>query len=309
MRKILVMFLVVLALLTMAQECQTGPGEDLTNPFVGGQQGLQISFEQDRPPESVTDESSWPFYVDLILKNMGESYVEGTDVNIQISGLQSDLFGVTDADLRKEGIDEDIFAHEKEEGRTIEPAEVYVSFGEFNYIPDLETNYGPIDVRAEVCYEYSTQAVALGCVLRNPTDPPEQAYCDVSSEKNIYNSGAPLQISNFVESASGANRIKYVFTIEHVGPGRFFAPDSDCSDKQRSEHKVLFSIDSSVANLNCQPGIGGKEGEIYLGRDGKADISCVQQTESGSDFLDQIRIKVTYDYLQIQEVPFLVKAD
>ncbi len=310
MRKILVMFLVVLALLTMAQECQTGTDEgDLTNPFVGGQQGLQITFEEDRPPESVTDGDSWPFYVELILKNMGESYIEGEDVNIQLSGLQADSFGVTDADLIKKGIDQDIFAVEKEEGRTIEPAEVYVTFGEFNYLPDISQNYGPFDIRAEVCYKYSTQAVALGCVLRNPTDPPEQAYCEVSGEKNIYNSGAPLQVSNFVESASGSNRIKYVFTIEHVGPGRFFSPDSGCSDKLRSENKVHFSIDSNVANLNCQPGIGGKEGEIYLGRDGKADVSCIQQTESGSDFLDQIRIKLTYDYLQTQEVPLLVKAD
>ncbi len=310
MKKSIILVVVVLALFTILG-CETQNGEnELNNPFVGGSQGLQITFEQDRPPEAVTDDRSWPFYVELILKNMGESYVEGSDVFIQISGLQSDAFGVSDSDLRKDGIDQDIFSVEKEEDRVIEPAEVYVTFGEFNYVPDLNTNYGPIDVRAEVCYEYSTEAVALGCILRNPTNPPEQAYCEVSGEKKIYNSGAPLQISNFVESPSGSDRIKYVFSIEHVGPGRFFSPGSKCFDQQRSENKVHFSIVSGVANLNCQPvSGGGKEGEVYLGRDGKADVSCVQETEVGSDFFDQITVELTYDYLQTQEVPLLVKAD
>ena len=310
MRKLLVMFLIILALLTMAQECQTGTEDgDLKDPFVGGTEGLQISFEDGRPPEFVSDGGAWPFYIDVVLKNLGESYVEGSDVKITISGPNPSDFGVSSSALIKDGIAEDIYELKKEEGRIIEPAEVYVTFGEFNFEDILEADF-PFNIRADICYKYETKAKTNGCVLKDPTASEETAYCNVREAKIVYNSGAPIQIANFEESPAGSDKIKYVFTIKHVGNGRFFSPEVKCGDDKRSENKVHFEIDSRVADLNCQ-GVsgGGKAGEVYLGRDGEADVTCIQQFRSENDFIDRITVDITYDYLQIKEIPFLVKAE
>ena len=304
--------LIVLALLTMAQECGSGgegPEQDLKNVFIGGTEGLQISFEEGRPPDFVSDGGNWPFYVDIVLKNIGESYVEGKDVRIELSGMNPADFDVTSAALVRDGINDDIYELEKEDDRVIEPQEVYVSFGEFNFQDILEVPF-PFDIRADICYKYATKAKATGCVLKDPTVSEESAYCNVRETKDVYNSGAPIQIVNFEESAAGQERIKYLFTVKHVGNGRFFSPSVKCDDDKRSENKVHFVIDSRVADLSCQ-GVsgGGKAGEVYLGRDGEATVTCIQQFQAENDFSDRITVDLTYDYLQVKEIPFVVKAE
>jgi hypothetical protein len=309
MRKKIALLLVVIALMSMAQECQSGNNKkDLSNPYVGGTEGLQINFQNNRPPEFITDEGRWPFYINVELKNRGERYVAGSDVDVVIRGLQPELFGTTADGIRRNGIAQDVYKVQKIEDRVIDPAEIVVSFGEFKYVKDLQADFGPFDIWSEVCYKYGTDAVALGCILRNPTLPSEEAYCTVNEEKTIYNSGAPIQIKKFVEMPAGRDTVDYIFTIEHVGSGRFFTPGSRCTDMQ--EGKLFFKIQSDVATFSCQPvGTGGMEGEVYLGDDGMIDIRCTQMFKSETDSPDQIRLEILYDYQIIKKTPFLVKAN
>ena len=70
-----------------------------------------------------------------------------------------------------------------------------------------------------------------------------------------------------------------------------------------------FAIDSRVTDLNCRSvSGGGRAGEVFLGSDGEAQITCFQEVKSKTDFIDRIAITLTYDYLDDFAQPFLVKA-
>jgi hypothetical protein len=312
------LFLIVIAFLLMGQEsCESGSNtESELNPFVGGTEALQVEFDTDRPPTYVESGGTWPFYIAVKLQNKGEAYVEGKNVKVIISGPNPADFGVLEGELIKTGIEEDVYHIQKDaEGNVREPAEVYVTFPELIFEDELDTNF-QFNIRADVCYDYYTEARSNGCIVRDPTLSETQAYCKVKEVKNIYNSGAPIQVTKFEELPAGQDRIKYIFTVEHVGDGRFFLPSQQCSNERITENKVHFTVESRVTNLKCTPisrgenneETGGMAGDVYLGRDGKVEITCIQQVPSSTDYLDQIKVKLTYAYLQNKEVPFMVKA-
>ncbi|MFH2020811.1 MAG: hypothetical protein ABIJ34_05320 [archaeon] len=307
----MILFLMIIAFLIMGQEsCQSSSTTDEANPFVGGTEGLQVSFDDDRPPEYVESGGTWPFYVTLKLQNKGEAYVEGKNVRIVISGPEPSSFSVNPGSMIKESIEEDIYPVKKDaEGNVRVPVEVYSTFGELNYKQKLDTNF-KFNIRADVCYNYYTDARANGCIVRDPTLSETQAYCIVKEEKPIFNSGAPLQITKFEELPAGQDRIKYIFTIEHSDTGgRFFLPNTKCDDPRTTENKIHFSIETGKTELSCTPiSGGGMSGDVYLGRDGTIDVTCIQKIAATTDYPDLIKIRLSYDYLQNKETPFMVKA-
>jgi len=311
MRKYIVSLLII-ALITMAQQCQTNnEGNTLENPFFGDPLGLQIGFEPDAPPDEVSDGGNWPFDISVKLLNLGEHYVEGKDVKVTIHGPNAADFGLDQSSLIKDGIGEDIYpvAKDPDTGEKREPQEVFVTFDNFRFQDTLTENF-QFDIKAEVCYKYGTRAVANGCVVSDPTQSADQAYCLVKEEKEIYNSGAPIQITKFEEMPHGTDKIKYVFTIKKTATsGRFFLPGTKCPTERGSEHKLHFKIDSRVTDLDCR-GVsgGGKAGEVYLGRDGEAQVTCIQQVRSSTDFIDRIAVTLEYDYLDSYTQSLLVKA-
>jgi hypothetical protein len=117
-----------------------------------------------------------------------------------------------------------------------------------------------------------------------------------------------LQVTQFSEQASGSDKVRYLFTIKHQGTGRVYLPNSRCPPGRASENKIHFKIESNVADLMCNGLMGGsgKEGDIIL-NNGERIIQCVQQTRSNLDYLDKIKITLTYDYKEFFEKPLLVK--
>lgn len=295
----------------MGQEgCQSNSDDKLGSKFVGGTKGLSVTFEEYRPPEFVQSGGLEDFYISIILENLGETYIEGKDVKVTISGPNTEAFGVSENSLEKTGIDQDIYnINQDAEENIIQPEEVYVTFGPLNYKRALDTNFD-FNIRADVCYAYGTEARANGCIVADPTAPEENSYCKVREVKTIYNSGAPIQITNFEELPAGQNRIKYIFSIEHLGEGRFFLPGTLCEDQRTTEYKLHFEVKSDVpGGLSCTPvSGGGQSGDVYVGRDGKIDVTCVQQVQYDRGLTDLLEISLTYDYLQNKEIPLLVKA-
>jgi hypothetical protein len=306
----LLLFLAVIAFLVMGQEGCDPNTPETESRFVGGREGLKVSFEEYRPPPFVQSGGLEDFYISLMLENMGEKYVEGKNVKVTISGPNTEAFGVSEKALEIRGIDQDIYnINQDAEGRIIRPSEVYVTFGPLNYKRPLDANFD-FNIRADVCYSYGTEARANGCIVPDPTTPEKDAYCKVREIKTIHNSGAPIQITKFEQLPAGQNRIKYIFSLEHVGSGRFFLPSTMCENQRTTEYRIHFEIKSDVpGGLSCTPVMGGgQSGEVYMGRDGKIDITCVQNVQYDRGLTDLLEISLNYDYLQNKEVPLLVKA-
>ncbi|MEK6916393.1 MAG: hypothetical protein AABW92_01490 [Nanoarchaeota archaeon] len=305
-----VMFLLIVALLTMGQEgCQSSDkGKNKVNPYIGGTRGLSVQFAEGAPPDEVFDNKQFPFDIDVKLLNVGERDIAKEDVKVTISGLNPADFGKTDSFFIRNGIDEDILATYKDfEGNIISPSEIYITFPGLNF-QDILTGNFQLKSRADVCYGYATEAVADGCIRADVLSVDTDAVCIVNEEKTVYNTGAPIQVIKFVEQPSGTDKIRYLFTIKHVGSGRVYIPDSKCPTTRGSEDRLYFKVDSSVSDLTCSGLVGttGKEGEVIL-RNGEQVVRCVQQTKSQLDYIDRIKITLTYDYEESFDQPILVK--
>lgn len=284
------------------------------NPFLGGTRGLSIQFSEGAPPEEVFDADSYPFEVEVKLLNIGETDVPKDKVELRLSGINPVDFGKQEQDFIKSGISEDIIATIIDsEGNTIEPPPVFVSFNDLSYIDVLPGN-NQFPLRADVCYWYSTIAFTDGCIRADVLSRDEDAVCQVQEEKTVFNSGAPIHIVEFSEQPSGSDKIRYIFKIQHKGSGRFYLPDDstkcpvNLQTSRLKENRVHFKIESKVEDLQCS-GLKdgtGKEGDVML-INGEATLHCTQQTTSQLDFVDKIKITLTYYYKENTETFLLVK--
>lgn len=313
MKNIRVLFLLLMvAFLTVAQEgCEGGENNANRNkvdPYIGGTRGFSIQYAEGAPPEEVFDNSQWTFDVEVKLNNVGEADVKKEDITVKLSGLNPTDFGKTESDFIKSGIHEDVIATKKDfEGNIIASPEVYVTFPGLTFLQALNGNQ-EFPVRADVCYTYKTDSQADGCIRQDVLSVDPDAVCQVNEEKTVFNSGAPIQVTAFSEQSSGSDKIRYLFTISHQGTGRFYLPNSRCPPGRTSENKIHFKIESNVADLVCNGLVdgSGKEGDIIL-NNGERVIQCVQQTRSNLDYLDKIKITLTYDYKEFYETSLLVK--
>lgn len=304
--------MVVVALIAATTGCETNPNETettKTDPYIGGTRGLVLQFAEGAPPDEVFDNKEWEFPVELKLQNVGEADIDKKDVSIKLGGLIPSDFGKKDSDFIKNGIGEDIIRTYKDfEGNTISSPDVFVTFPDLSYQYQLSGNK-VLPIRAEVCYSYMTEATADGCVREDVLSIDEDAVCQVNEEKTVHNSGGPIQVTQFLEQPSGADKIRYMFTIEHQGSGNVYLPGSGCPSDRTKENKVYFEIESNVADLECtglSGGDSGKKGEVLL-NEGKRVISCAQQAKSKLDYIDTIKITLKYDYEEFTQKDILIK--
>ncbi|NTV24015.1 MAG: hypothetical protein HGA85_06635, partial [Nanoarchaeota archaeon] len=234
-------------------------------------------------------------------------YIKKEDVKISITGLNPKDYGNEESFFIKDGIQEDILATYKDyEGNVIKATDIIVSFPGLSFKSKLSGNQ-PFPVQADVCYKYKTEAVSTGCIRKDPQLTNTKAVCVVNEEKKVFNSGAPVQVTSFLEQPSGTDKIRYLITIKHVGSGDVYSPATKCADKT-VKNRVHVKIESSVTDLECVGFIGaaGKEGDVIL-RDGEYTFRCSQQKSSELDFEDRIVMTMTYDYLESVSTSVLVK--
>lgn len=314
MRKSLVLFLALVTILLISTGCEdTGnQGGEATTPYIGGQAGLSVQFVDDAPPPEVFDRSQYPFNIEVKLLNNGEADINKNDVKVVISGLNPADFGKTESFFIRSGISEDILATYKDyEGNIIKATDVIAVFPGLNFKDTLTGNFNT-KVRADVCYTYKTDAVSTGCIKPNPLREDTTDICLVKEKKTIYNSGAPIQIESFEELPSGTDKVRYIFTIKHVGTGKVFTPKSKCPDSREAQNKLHFKLEFPAEGNNvdfeCAGLVDGvsKEGDIIL-RDGTAVVRCTQVQASSIVFDQRLQVKLDYDYLQTADKEILVK--
>ena len=313
-KRTLTMILIVIALLTMAQECENGGegGSSNTNkvdPFIGGTRGLSIQFAEEAPPAAVFDSNTDPFDIELVIQNVGEAEVLRDNVKIFVEGLNPNDFNKQETDFIRDGIAEDIEPTYKDfDGNILESPDVYITFPNLVFkAPIIGNNEYPI--MASVCYNYKTESIADGCIRKNPRETDE-GVCIVNEEKPVFNSGAPIQVSNFVEQPSGKSTVKYLFTITHPGSGTLYAPLSKCDSSSEYENVIKYKIESSVADLVCSGADDtGKQGSFKLRPGQEYVLRCTQQKESALDFIDSVYLELEYDYKESILKNILIKQN
>jgi hypothetical protein len=309
MKKALLFFVVIAALLVGCTQQSRLPSTAKSTPFIGGDTGVNIDFSTDSPPPEVDDGGQFPFDVVIELRNMGEVDVARGDAEVRITGIKPEEFSKSSGELIQHP-EEDIVATKKnpDDGSITEGPPVYVTFSGFDHKEKLVGNKDFI-FRAEVCYLYKTEAVAQLCVRKNNIDPEKNGVCLVSEDKIIYNSGAPVAVTSFKEFGRAKDKVGFQFAIQHIGKGDIYQKGSNCNTERKYEDRIFVEVKTTFGGgLKCS-GLsegGDTSGYVKLYGDRRI-VQCTQQIDSPGDYETPIDITLTYDYRENKQTTIIVK--
>lgn len=285
---------------------QSGP---VGSKFVGGTQGLDISFAPGSIPDKILDKEQ-PFAVSVVLKNIGDHTIDnGADATVTLTGIDPTDFGVSAGDMVQDSPNSIRGAQKDMEGNVVQGETVSLDFPESgaNFVHQKEiAGSVTYNVRADVCYKYGTVANTKLCVLEDilGTQGSEGKLCKVNEDKPVDNSGAPVQVTMFRESVSSANKVAFVIKVQHVGAGKVHEAGSECSNEFQQKDKVHVKIDTGLTDgLQCS-GLqnGAESGSVYEGDaqllNGEREVRCTQTVNNPVDLEKLVVIELTYDYNQ-----------
>src|SRR3989338_3537947 len=314
------LFILLLVAMIAISACDIGDGEktkgraakDVQGVFIGGSEALSLQFEENSPPQTIFAKSGQTFDIEVKLKNNGETEVPGSQVKVKISGLNpADLKGLSSPLLSS--LDQDVLKREKTpEGAISEPAEIFARYIALSYEAELHVGASKdIDLRAELCYPYSTQSLSELCILQDPLGlGAEDKVCNFAEIVPTANSGAPVQVTNIKENPR-KDEIQFVFTIAHnaASDGKTIYRDgtdcfmSDASEIRRHENLVLVNVDTlnKLSSLSCSgftEKLTEKSGYVKLSSDGtSSSLICKFPVSSAStDFSEFVNIDLKYQY-------------
>lgn len=316
--KISMMFLLIASLVLIGCTTDADPNNrGFVNPYIGGIRGLEIEFAQNSPPSEIFDNKESPFNVVIQVRNVGETSLGPNDGYIVLSGISPSEFGVSSSDMRREI--PIMRAAERLSDGTIIPGDIdVVEFPEMVYQQDIQGNFNT-QIRASVCYNYETRSTTSVCLKAEAIDGLNlNDICQVNSDRQVANSGGPIQLSSVRESSQGRDRIMVSYTLTNKGyPNEyFFKPGTDCdrSSTNRDRNVVYVEvepIDNNRLNADCTGFIGGGRGNsgyVELFGGSPRTISCTfDLTSVDSDFEARSNVKIQYRYMQFIEKQILVK--
>ena len=185
----------------VGQSCESkNKGEGV---FLGGNQGLSANFLDDAPPLSGNFQSE-AFPIDLQLINKGETEVGQGSAIIYLTGAigASNVFTTTLANLMTSNAE--FISPILDSDNGIVEDSIVVPLGDATYRGQILGDSIPIDVRASVCYPYSTK-VQLNdfCVPSTSRTANSDTECSIDPAVNLIkdndNSGAPIHVVSLRE--------------------------------------------------------------------------------------------------------------
>lgn len=292
---------ILLGLTLFLVACQTSSSGGTTTPFVGGIDGVDVTFVTGAPPSEVFDDGEFPFDIIIRLHNKGEEKVEVGEV--RLSGISRNDFGGPGSYTKS--IPEVIESVKKDtQGNKIEGGVTFVEFKGFNFGKTLQGNT-QFRLRADVCYKYKTKSSVLVCIQENLLTIDRDEICDVSGSKSISSSGSPIQIESFQQRPAGNDRISFTFVVSHKGSGLVHSGNL-CSNEFADKNKVHLKVTPSSGSVTCSSLGGGSEGDVRLDS-GKRAIECFLNIGTSSTFETPLTIEANFNYRIHEDTSILVK--
>lgn len=290
--------------------CTTGETPELAQ-FIGGTQGLAVTFEPNTPPKEAFDGGFAPFDVVVRLENKGEETVKAGDTTVRITGILEPEFNLKSGDLTKK-VSEELTAVRKDAtGKVLAGNPVFVEFKNFNHVSEIAGNALDFPLRADVCYKYATKASTQLCSRENILNPETNGICEITGDKPVANSGSPIQITNVKQAARSANSVTFSFDITHSGTGKVYERASVCDKSQRRyEDNVFVEVDTKVSGLSCSrldsSGDGRVSGFIKM-FSGTTTVTCTQQFTRATDAVIPATIDIGFDYEERAQTTVTIK--
>lgn len=299
----------IISILLLAA-CTPGGTTGEVQQFIGGTTGVAATFEPNTPPAEAFDGGYAPFDVVVRLENKGEETIKPAHTKVTISGILEPEFNLKNGDLTKKVAEELTAIHKDPTGKTVPGNPVFVEFLNFNHVSAITGNALDYPLRADVCYTYATHASTLACSRSNILNPAANGICEVTGDKPVSNSGAPVQVENVKQAARSANSVTLSFDIKHVGTGRVYGLESGCDKTQRKyADNVDVTVETGIPGLSCsrlQGSSSNARGNVAI-YGGSATITCTQTINNPTDAVVPVTITVGYDYEESVETKVTIK--
>jgi hypothetical protein len=291
--------LIVIAMMVMVG-CEGGNTQTSTvSPYQGGSQGLMPTFEPlgvvENGIASIFEDETFP--VEITLKNKGEQEIAASSAVIKLKGISPN--------------DYENLAFEKTNANILDPisesnpqgGEETVDFGDAKYKIPLSGSYYDVTVFVSYAYPYKTHvAVPKMCFS---TDSNDKTVCTIEEAKQIFSSGAPIQVISAKETRSGANLVSIDFEVSNVGGGEVTKPGAEFDTRYG---QITFSVDDTSNPSDWECRLGGEENGGRL-IDGKGTVRCKLKTpmEEGTMYTKQFDLTISYDYKGLIEQSIRIK--
>lgn len=301
----------IFALIVLISGCigQSGNGTVPTGQFVGGEQGLEVEFVQ--LPTKVLQSDS--FDINLVASNRGETAVPVDAVQFQLSNSQA--FGLAGQDVKK---------NTEPLPKVVETGgfggQTFVSFEGANYVGGVLSEESPVPISVEACYPYSTSTAFDLCIARSEFND----VCSTREFKEVYNSGAPVHITDVEQVLSLLTgdkvRVALILTVKKLGEpndriySRRFEGSgggTTCGEKAANSENEVFIEEVRIGNLlisNVNPNAGTTVTQkledacgsnfIRLNPEGEGKIQCNLEisgyTPARGDYVERTTVKLGY---------------
>ncbi len=298
----------------------SGGGTGNLRTFIGGTEGVAVSFELESPPSEVNEGD--PFYAVIILENKGEYTVPQSDYFVELKGFSPADFGVGDAaSLKVTGteLNQDLIKNtlNPDTGEVLESYPIYAQIpldGNLAFQGSIAGNT-QFPFAARVCYSYKTTANAKLCIKSDLQKPRDTEVCTIAGPQAITSSAAPVQITDFKEFSGGPNAVRFTFKVMAAASGgKISELGSDCDHAYNVEDRILVNVDTDgLGTVSCNGFIERVEGSETAGyvklSGGSRQISCTVELSEAeqSDYVKVITITGEYDYEQTLQTQVLVK--
>jgi len=279
-------------------------------PYVGGFKGMQFAFQESEPPVAVLDDSQESFYFTLVVRNLGEFTVPEGRAIASLSGVDANAFGMNSLDTKNLV---EIQSVSPDQGFIIEGAEELLEFEEASYVNDVATTFN-IPIRADLCYDYHTEALTAPCLKQNVVRDSIGDVCDTTNPSlQLSNSGGPIQVSGMRQKAIGSSKVQFSFTVENVADGIVYLPDTftdSCRGGDDNKDMVEVTLRNPQNNFVAECTALGKSntGQIRLVNK-KKELTCTVDTTSLQEVSYQDIMFVDVDYMYREAITTNLKVE
>jgi hypothetical protein len=302
-KKFIILALVLIGLVLVSgcstkKAVETGPA----SAFIGGTDGLVMSFVQDAPPSEYPQQV--PFDVIINVENRGESTVNASTANILLGGISNSSYGLGNP---SQPITDELPGKQLIQKTTTPGGVTQVTFSSKTGSPPFPGSQ-PQKITATLCYHYTTEVQGTVCIqpsLARQTVGGAQ-LCTVTGSKTVYSSGAPVKITSLSESAtSTGNKItgfRFTMFVQNEGSGTAYVGDT-CPPTLGDANRVKV-ISAKLVNLDkdldCGQNSPTYKGVLIAGDNGGV-ITCTADSLAllpTDIFEDVLVMQLGYGYTQ-----------
>ena len=304
-KQIKLAFLLVLIILVSGCTHVTGT-ESIETSTSGG-----ISFDiyaDTLQPQQYEGQS---FNFQIKAENKGGYSVPADHMNLYLEGINPLTYNLEPSDFIKKNTVE-LTSLGKFGNETIVRGQEVISFTDLCYKNDLQTNLD-VDLFLKSCYSYETNVKVSACFGEAYAQFNE--ICTVTEEKAVTNTGAPVKVTQILESPAGQGKYRFIINVENQGSGKVFSryASSDVADSMSSCRDLnpgldnIVSIESikldgnelmSSSLVTIEPNIvDAVANKPYLNLiNGAGQFSIVVTDESEGDYVGTLEVVLGYGY-------------